>query len=310
VGSRTTPILIASGQAAEYLRLLSAAELPGAVLLTEDAALDEVEIVLGNPERIRRLLDRLPKLRWAQTTWAGVEPLLDPGLRRDYLLTNARGVFGKLMSEYVFAYLLLHERKILQRLEAQRQARWDATLTGTLRGKSIGLLGVGSIGGEIARTARFFGMRVRGCTRSQQTCPDVDAWYSPDSLPAFATGLDYLVCVLPNTSATRGMVDAGLLAQLPPHALLINIGRGAAVDEGALLAALERGALGGAVLDVFTQEPLPPEHPLWRAPNVFITSHSAGPSFPAEIAGLFRENYRRFQAGEPLRYRVDFEREY
>ena len=303
-------ILIQSRQAAEYARLVQAALLPGAVLLGPGSALAECEIVFGEPDQIRPLLAQLPNLKWVQSTWAGVEPLLDPALRRDYCLTNARGVFGRLMAEYVLSYLLLHERKILQRLAAQKQSRWEPALTGSLQGKSLGLLGVGSIGAEVARTAKFFGMQVRGYTRASEDSPHVDAYYHGNGLLAFAQGLDYLVSILPNTAETRGMIDAQLLAQLPPHALLINAGRGAALDEAALCDALRRGTLAGAVLDVFTTEPLPAGHPFWTTPNLWITSHTAAPSFPEDIAGVFIENYRRYLAGEPLQYQVDFEKGY
>ncbi len=303
-------ILILTQHPADYLRRLDAAELPAAVFLSPDQQLLDCEIVFGDPDLIRASLARLPNLKWVQTMWAGVEPLLDPSLRRDYILTNARGVFGRLMSEYVIGYLLLHERKILQRLAAQKQQRWDSSLSGTLSGKTIGLLGVGSIGAEVARSAKFFGMSVRGYTRESQASPDVDAYYHGDALSAFASGLDYLVSILPNTPATRGTVSAALLAQLPPNALFLNVGRGAAVDEPALIAALRSGALAGAVLDVFSEEPLPPGHPLWSTPNTIITSHTSAPSLPEDIAGVFIENYRRCVGGEGLKYRVDFERGY
>jgi phosphoglycerate dehydrogenase-like enzyme len=303
-------ILILSKNAAEYIKLLSAADLPGAVLLTPGQPLTNCEIVIGEPDRIRPVLEQLPDVKWIQSTWAGVEPLLDPALRRDYRLTNARGVFGRLMAEYVFSYLLLHERKILQRLDAQKQKRWDPTITGTLRGKTIGLLGTGSIGAEVARTAKFFEMTVRGYTRASEDSPDVDAYYHGNSLFTFANGLDYLISILPNTGETREIVNTALLAQLPPHALFMNVGRGSAVDEAALCDALRRGALAGAILDVFNSEPLPPEHPFWSTPNLLITSHSAAPSFPADIARLFIENYRRYVAGEPLKYQVDFKQGY
>ncbi|MEJ5225690.1 MAG: NAD(P)-dependent oxidoreductase, partial [Anaerolineales bacterium] len=147
-------------------------------------------------------------------------------------------------------------------------------------------------------------------TRVSESCPFVDRYYHGEALHEFATGLDYLVSTLPNTPSTRKIINAELLAVLSPTALLINVGRGSAVDQAALIRALEMGALGGAVLDVFEQEPLPPDSPLWDAPNVFITSHTSAPSFPADIAALFCENYRRFVAGQPLRYVVDFEKGY
>jgi phosphoglycerate dehydrogenase-like enzyme len=301
-------LLIASQKAAEYRRWVTAADLPGLVLV--DAPTPACEIVFGEPALVRGLLPELPALRWVQLTWAGAEALLDPSLRRDYLLTNARGVFGPLMSEYVFTYLLLHERKVLLRYAAQQQGRWEPSITGTLRGKTIGLLGVGTIGAHIAATAKHFSMRVHGYTRRSEACPQVDTYFHGDDLLRFASGLDYLVSVLPGTPATRHIVDAALLRALPAHALLINAGRGSTLDEAALAEALQQGKLAGAVLDVFEQEPLPPDHFFWRTPDLLITSHTAAPSFPQEITALFSENYRRYIRGEPLLHVVDFEEGY
>src|SRR5206468_11030082 len=145
------------------------------------------DLVFGEPSAIRPILSRLKALRWVQATWAGVEPLLDPSLRRDYILTNARGVFGALMSEYVFGYLLAHERLILQKYASQQEGRWDPAPPGTLRGKQIGLLGVGSIGAAIARTAKHFEMGVRGYTRVSEACRDVDEYVHGGDPMALAT---------------------------------------------------------------------------------------------------------------------------
>jgi phosphoglycerate dehydrogenase-like enzyme len=315
-GNQMHKLLILSRHADAYLRLIQAANLPG---LSIKAASDieeglvsgeDCDIVLGEPSLVSEVIYRLSDLCWVQSTWAGVEPLLSPLLRRDYILTNARGVFGGLMSEYVFAYLLAHERRIVQRHAAQAAGQWDKTPPGTLRGKKIGLMGVGSIGACLARTAKHFGMTVRGYTRASETCADVDAYYHGTVLTAFASELDYLVNVLPNTADTRQIVDAALLAALPPRALFVNVGRGGAVDETALAAALWTGQIAGAVLDVFQEEPLPPEHILWRTPNVWITSHTAAPSIPEDIAQIFLDNYRLLLQGEALRYQVDFERGY
>jgi phosphoglycerate dehydrogenase-like enzyme len=214
------------------------------------------------------------------------------------------------MSEYVFSYLLAHERKIIARHEAQRAGKWDATLPGTLRGKTLGLVGVGSIGAHVAATAKHFGMTVNGYTRSSEGCPDVDRYFHGANKKAFATGVDYLVAVLPNTHDTRGIVDAAMLDALPSHAVVVNAGRGDTLDEGALVAALTTKRLAAAVLDVFPEEPLPEEHIFWRTPAVHITCHTAAPSFPSDIVGVFAENYRRFARGEALRYQVDFTRGY
>jgi phosphoglycerate dehydrogenase-like enzyme len=311
------PHLLILSKHAEAYRALVEHERPSALSIVSATSSSDLpadalraEIVFGEPSLIRDALPRLTAMRWAQSTWAGVEPLLDPALRRDYVLTNARGVFGGLMSEYVFGYLLAHERRMFEKRAAQQEGRWDPTPPGTLRGKRIGLLGVGSIGAVLARTAKHFGMYVKGYTRSSEGCPDVDEYFHRGAREAFARDLDYLVSIMPNTPATRHLVDAGLLAALPRRAVFVNPGRGTSVDEAALSDALQHGRLAGAVLDVFQQEPLPPEHVFWRTPNVIITSHTAALSFPPDIAPVFIENYRRWVAREPLRYQVDFERGY
>ncbi len=312
-----TKVLLLSRYADEFRRLIEAADLPALEKLaaTKDAAEaltlgSDFDVVFGEPALIRLVLAALPNLRWVQSIWAGVEPLLDPSLRRDYVLTNARGVFGALMSEYVFGYLLLHERRIFERFQAQQEKHWDHTRTGSLRGKTIGLLGVGSIGAHLAQTAKHFGMTVRGYTRSSEACPAVDVYYHGSALLDFATGLDYLVSVLPNTASTRRIVDAPLLDCLPAHAVFINVGRGATVDEFALIDALENHKLALAVLDVFEQEPLPTDHPFWRTSNLLMTFHTSAPSFPADLSQLFIENYQRYANGQPLLHLVDFERGY
>jgi len=309
-------LLILSRQAEEYQHLLELAKLPEIQIVSEtdvDKAktLDsDFEIVFGDPRLMPDLLASLPRLRWVQSAYAGVESLLDPSLRRDYILTNARNVFGGLMSEYVFGYLLNHERRIFERHQAQQEHRWDGSTTGMLRGKTIGLLGVGSIGAHLARTAKSFEMTVRGYSRSSESCPDIDVYFHGDHLLDFVKGLDYLVSVLPNTSETRHIVDAALLEALPPHAVFVNVGRGSALDESALIHALETKKIAAAVLDVFEQEPLPKEHPFWNTPNLLITFHTSAPSLPADIAKLFIENYLRYLNGEELMYRVDFSRGY
>lgn len=309
-------LLILTKYPDEYRERIQAAALPDlAMVATADVAeglarAPHSDILLGDPTRVKEALPHLPRLVWTQLSWAGVEPMLDPALRRDYVLTNIRGVFGPLMSEYVFGYLLTIERKIVPRLAAQREGRWDATLPGTLSGKTIGLVGVGSIGAHLAATAKHFGMRVRGYTRRSRDCRHVDEYFHGDDKAAFARELDYLVAVLPNTDQTRAIVDAEMLAALPPHAVVVNAGRGRTIDEAALADALAARRLGGAVLDVFSEEPLPASSPFWTTPNTWITSHTSAPSFPADIVGVFVENYRRFHGGQPLLYRVDFERGY
>lgn len=300
-------LLILSRDAEEYKRLIASARLPD-LTLTSDAT--QSDIVLGEPKLIREALPHLSSLKWAQSIYAGVEPLVDLRQRNDYVLTNAREVFGPLMSEYVFGYLLFHEKNILERIRAQQARQWQRQESGVLRGKTIGLLGVGSIGAHLAGTAKHFGMTVRGYTRASESSNQVDRYYHGDDLIEFAEGLDYLVSVLPRTEDTNQLVDRKLLEALPQHAVFINVGRGNAVDEPALAEALKEGQLAAAVLDVFEKEPLPEDHPFWTTPNLYMTFHTSAISYPEDITKLFVENYQLYIEGKPLKHVVDFKRGY
>lgn len=315
-------LLILSYNADVYLKLLQEANLPDLEIVTDPSQCD---FVLGEPKRIRDELPRLTRLKWAQSVYAGVEPLVDPAQPRDYILTNARGVFGELMSEYVFGYMLAHEKGIFKRYQAQQAVRWDRFESGLLRNKTIGLLGVGSIGAHMAGTAKHFRMKTKGFTQSSEDCKNVDEYFHPSPLPstlmgtrpkgrggivAFAEGLDYLVVVLPKTDGTDKVVNAELLEALPAYAVLINVGRGNAVDEDALVEALNSNKIAGAVLDVTEQEPLPDDHPFWKTSNLLLTFHTSAMSFPEDMVKLFTENYQLYLEGKPLKYLVDFEKGY
>ena len=300
-------LLILSRDAEEYKRLIGDSQLPRLDFTTDPR---ESDIVLGEPKLIRRALPTLSSLKWVQSIYAGVEPLVESGQRRDYVLTNARGVFGELMSEYVFGYLLFHEKKMLERIKARESMQWQRSESGVLRGKTIGLLGVGSIGAHLAGTAKHFRMITRGYTRGSEASTSIDRYYHGDDLLKFVEGLDYLVSVLPRIKETDKLVDARLLEALPPHAVFINVGRGNAVDEFALVKALSEGKLAATVLDVFEKEPLPQGHPFWTTPNLYMTFHTSAISYPEDITKLFIENYRLYLEGKPLKYVVDFERGY
>ncbi len=300
-------LILLSHDKDEYQQLIEAANLPDLEFVTDPS---QADIVIGEPKAIRDALPLLSQPKWIQAIYAGVEPLVHPAQRRDYVLTNARGVFGVLMSEYVFGYLLFLEKKILERIQAQEAREWQRSESGMLRGKTIGLLGVGSIGAHLARTAKHFGLNVKGFTRGSETSPQVDQYYHGDDLLKFAEGLDYLVSVLPRTKETNKIIDAALLSALPSHAVFVNVGRGNSVDESALLEALNQGNLAAAVLDVFDKEPLPVDHAFWNTPNLYITFHTSAISYPEDITKLFVENYRLYIEGKPLKYVVDFEKGY
>jgi phosphoglycerate dehydrogenase-like enzyme len=304
-------LLILTHDPKEYLDLIHQADLPDLEIFTDFNS--ECEIVFGDTRRIKDALPDLPKLKWVQTTSAGVERLMEPSLRRDYTLTNAKNVFGESMSEYVFGYMLFFKKRIRPRILAQRSKKWDDEDGGVLRGKTLGLLGVGSIGAHLAETAKHFRMNVWGYTRGSETSKHVDKYFHPlesDSLLSFAKGLDYLVVVLPKTDNTNSIVNAELLNALPSHTLLINVGRGNAVDASALVEALNQNKIAGAVLDVTEPEPLPEDHPFWTTPNLLLTFHTSAMSYPEDMVGVFAENYRRYIEGKPLKHQVDFERGY
>lgn len=292
----------------EYLDLIRKADLPDLEIFTEPNP--QCDILFGDTRRIHDALPLLPHLKWVQTTSAGVERLMDSSLRRDYTLTNAKNVFGESMAEYVFGYMLFFKKRIRPRVLAQRAKKWDNEDGGVLRGKTLGLIGVGSIGSHIAMMAKLFRMNVWGYTRSSETSKHVDRYFHGDELLTFAQGLDYLAVVLPKTDGTNSIVNANVLNALPNHALLINVGRGNAVDESALVEALNQNKIAGAVLDVTEPEPLPEGHPFWTTPNLFLTFHTSAMSYPEDMVGVFAENYRLYIEGKPLKHQVDFKRGY
>jgi phosphoglycerate dehydrogenase-like enzyme len=307
--------IILDADADEYAALLNPLTAEGvalAVAHTPDEALAvyaDQPILFGDPNFIAKVLPQMPTIEWVQSTWAGVTPLLELD-RRDYVLTGVKDVLGQQMGEYAIGYLLAHELKASQRAEQQQQRRWFQEFSGTLSGKTIGIMGTGSIGRHIACMTRPFNMRVRGYSRSGRPVDDFEQVYAADQLDAFLQELDYLVSVLPETPETDDLLNAATLRRLPSRCYYINVGRGNVVDAAALRSALEKGELAGAALDVFDREPLPEDSPLWTAPNLRITGHVAAASDADDIAPIFADNCRRFMKGEPLRHVVDFDRGY
>ena len=262
-------------------------------------------IIFGSPAMVAEILPNMPTINWVQSSWAGVTPLMALD-RRDYVLTGIKEVFGSQMAEYVIGYLLAHELKVLQRMQEQHKHNWFRAHSGTLEGKRLGIMGTGSIGQHIARTAKHFGIQVAGLSRSGAASPDFDNVYPVNELYAFLKELDYLVATLPRTTETDNLLDAAALAQLPAHAYFINVGRGNVVYDEALRDALRNNRLAGAALDVFDEEPVPQDSPLWDTPNLSITAHISAISHPLLIVPVFVENYRRYVNGQPLQYVVDF----
>ena len=257
------------------------------------------------------LYGKARRLQWLQAMGAGVDWVLVPELPARIVVTRAPGIFGPWMSEYVLGWCSWVTQKTEVYRAAQRERRWrEDVLPGRLRGKTLTLVGVGDIGREIARVARAVGMHVIGVSRSGERVPAVERVYRPGYLARALAAADFVVIVVPLTKKTRGLIDAEALAAMRPDAWLLNIGRGAVVDEAALLEALRTRRIAGAILDVFPTEPLPPEHPLWELDNVVITPHVAGPSTAEEIAPVFNDNLARWLRGRPLQHVVDRTRGY
>lgn len=317
--------LIASKHAVLYARWLQAggqqgdvhaasAAGDGAVWLCEDAAqvaalpadvCQRVVWVLAEPALAVKLLDVLPHLQWLQSTWAGVERLLAHP-RRDYQLTNIRGVFAPLMTEYVLCHLLAHERRLFELCAAQEQAVWLGEDCGQIAGKTMCIVGAGSIGAQMAQRLSGLGLHCIGIANQVRDIAGFSQVHTLRELAALVPECDYVVNLLPNTAATQNVFDKEVFAACKPSALFINVGRGQAVVDADLIAALDQQQLAYAVLDVFRQEPLPYAHPFWRHPKIRLTFHTAAPSFPAPIFSVFMENLKRWQQGLPLRYSVNF----
>lgn len=309
-------VLILARDAHVYKPLVAAANIPGLAIHACDevakaqAVVAECEVILGQPDMVAQVLSSAKSLSWVQSTFAGVDALCRKGLRRDYLLTGVKGIFGPLMSEYVFGYILALERRMFAVRANQQGKVWAPLSYRSVRGLTLGVCGLGSIGEHVARTGRHFGMRVIGYRRSSGSCDGVDQVFSGDTLGSFLGECDYVVGVLPATDSTRHLFNADAFAAMKPSAVFMNVGRGSTVCEKDLLDALDRQEISGAVLDVFEEEPLGSGSPFWEMENVIITPHISAFSFPEEIAGIFCRNVVAYREGRALDYPVCFEQGY
>jgi phosphoglycerate dehydrogenase-like enzyme len=258
---------------------------------------------------LRDVWSEADQLEWIHITAAGVDTLLFDELRgSDVVVTNARGVFDRPLAEYVLGAVIAHAKASRTSFDLQRRHQWRHRETRSFTGATALVVGTGGIGREIAKLLRAAGLVVRGAgRRAVADDPDFGEVIDSANLAAEAGWCDHLILAAPLTQKTRGLVDATVLAAMKPDAHLVNIARGPMVDESALLAALTQQRIGGATLDVFDTEPLPPEHPLWDAPNVTITAHMSGDvvGWRDALAAQFAANARRWLAGEPLLNVVD-----
>ncbi len=292
----------------------------------------KVEVLYTN--EVLPAADQAPQLRWIQFHWAGVDhAIVDPILRQDDLVaTTLSGAAASQMGEYVLMMLLAlgHRLPEMMALQAQREwprDRWERLLPHELRGSTVGIVGYGSIGRQIARLLHAFGVTVLATKRNAMNPKDsgytpeglgdpegefVYRLYPPQALRSMFKECDFVVVTVPLTGETEKLIGAEELAALKSTAYLVDVSRGGVIDHQALGAALKDKKIAGAALDVFPEEPLPEDSPLWKLPNVIITPHISGvtTAYDERAVDLFAENLRRYIAGLPLYNRINPERGY
>lgn len=284
---------------AENMELIKNAAVGCEVISSVDPVPD-AEIIVGQPPKY------FSGVKLLQSTNSGVEKLLSV-IPEDVTIACSTGAFGEVISEYIIGGVLALSRNLFQYRKHQRQHMWrDIPQGALLCGKNALILGCGDIGTSTAERLRAFGMNVTGIRRSPVTTRSFDRVFGMAMLEKLLTEADLLICCLPHTSETVGLLSEKRIALLKRGAMIVNVGRGSLIDEPALINSLENGDIFGAVLDVFAQEPLPESSPLWDMENVLITPHISGPSFghfpevERRIAEICADNISRYLSGQPL----------
>lgn len=280
-------------------------------------AIPDTDIMLGWDFRagaLERVWPQARRLRWVHWAGAGVDAALFPALRdSDVVLTNARGVFDRPIAEYVLGLILCFAKGFPRTVRAQERKNWDFRYSESIQGRTALLVGAGRIGRAIGALLHAAGMRVAGVGRTARGGdPLFGEVHAFNDLDTLLGGADYVVNITPSTPDTRGLFCGDRFQRMKPEARFINVGRGDAVDEQALSEALYSGRIAGAALDVFTEEPLPEDSPLWDLDNLIVSPHMSGDvaeSVP-ELVSQFVDNLRRFVRGEPLKNIVDKEKGY
>lgn len=310
-----TPVLIWTDSSAAYLEAIRAAGLADRVAVdilprkekpsAEQMARAEVLGAYGVPAG---LLPAMPKLRWAQAMMAGVEGWLAlPDLPASLVLTCARGTHRESMPENIVGALMYVAKPYAAAVENQKQGKWVPSVAQPLTGKTLGILGLGVIGQEVARIAAALGLRVIGTRRRPEPMANVSEVMPAGRTPEVLAQSDFLLLLLPATPETDNFMDAGRLAMMKPGAWLLNFGRGHLIRDDDLVAAVKAKKIAGAMLDVFRQEPLPAGHPFWTTEGIIVLPHIGGPHPQREnvVARLFADNLGRFLDGKPLKEVVD-----
>jgi D-2-hydroxyacid dehydrogenase (NADP+) len=276
--------------------------------------LENAEVLITFPQAPVDLSTSVPRLRWLQLLTAGADELPDLELLKRVPVTTLRGVRARAVAEYTLMLMLALAKNLPRSLELAKQHAWERVPVRELDGWTAGIVGVGSIGSEVARLCKAFDMHVIGIRRGPDRRPDdcADEILAPRELPVLLSASDVVVIAAPSTTETRHLLGEEQLRLMRPGAMLINVARGALVDEAALVRALREGWIAGAAIDVTQQEPLPADSPLYVTPNLILTSHNAGMTdrFVERALPVLQENLRRFLSGRPLLNQIDPRRGY
>ncbi len=282
----------------------------------DDAAMDfqwisQVDGVYTEAPLPDELVQRMKDLKWLHVTRGGVNTYLTPTVKaRPIQVTGSKGIHGAAFSEFALACILAFAKKLPDCMEAQREKKWQKLQPSEIEGRTLGIVGLGTVGTELARKANALGMRVLATKRTAVEKPEyVGELGTPEFLPDLLAQSDYVVLLLASVPSTFNIIGENELRRMKPGAYLINLTGGRAIDEALLIRALKERWIAGAALDAFARQPLPPDSELWNLPNVIITPRIAGitsQKWPA-LLPIFQENLRRFLAGEPLRNLVNKE---
>jgi len=269
--------------------------------------LPDTEVILGWRLPLN-LPSRAPRLGWVQGIGTGVDLLAGSTglLQSDVIVTNASGINTTSVIEFVICLMFMIAKKAPRFLANKGARRWEPIVTSRLKDQTVGIIGLGGVGSEVARLARAFGMKVlgsrRSATRREKDVAGVDELFPPSELLQMLPECDYVIVAVPLTPETRGLIGEAELKAMKPTAHLINIARGPVIKQDVLIQALKQGWIAGAALDVFDHEPLPLDSELWELPNLIISPHAAGQweEYTAAVTDLFCENLRRFLTGQEL----------
>jgi len=278
------------------------------------------DALLARPDFAAQYLQGISSLPlWIQSTWAGIEPLIAPlNKRPEILLTGLKNIFGPLIAEYTFNYLLEHVRQSETYKGNQKKGFWPLNneTPGTLQNLTLCIIGSGSIGCHVAKVAQVFGMNVIGVSRRIPTRKQIDntdlvhfGEISQDMKYAVSKA-DFVLACLPDTATTKNIINKSVFSAMKNSAIIINVGRGASLNLDDLLTALRTGQISSAILDVLPDEPLASDSPLWQEPKLSITPHIAAASTPRDVAELFLDNLVRINTNQTLMFEIDINQGY